>query len=81
MDIVLECPHCKMLFIMNKNELNCKIIRHAVFKENMCQINPHLSKKECDNLVANNLVIGCAKPSQIIKKEEENYIAVECDYI
>jgi hypothetical protein len=80
MDIVLECPHCKIFFIMNENELNCKIIRHAVFKKNMCQINPHLPKNECDDLVEKKLVIGCAKPSQIIIKKDK-YIAIECDYI
>ena len=80
MDIILECCHCKMFFIMNENELNCKIIRHAVFKKNMSQINPHLSKEECDELVKKNLVIGCAKPSRIVKNGE-TYEAIECDYI
>lgn len=80
MDIVLECPHCKLFFIMNVNELNCKIIRHAVFKNNMTQINPHLPKKECDDLITNDLIIGCAKPCQIIKKYNK-YVAIKCDYL
>lgn len=80
MDIILECHHCKMFFIINENELNCKIIRHAVFKKNMEQINPHLPKKECDELVANNLVIGCAGPSKIVKIGDK-YVATVCDYV
>ena len=82
MDVVLECPHCKMYFIINENDLNCRIIRHAVFKNTMTQINPHSSKKICDELVKNDKVIGCAKPSKIIKNENSStYMAVECDYI
>lgn len=80
MDIIFECPHCKDYFIINEKELNCRIIRHAVFKNNMTQINPHSSKKICDELVEKNLVIGCAKPSKIINNGK-SYIAVECDYI
>ncbi len=80
MDLIFECPHCKLQFMVNEKELNCRIFRHAVFKANMEQINPHLPKKECDELVEKDLVIGCAKPSQIIKKGDE-YVAIECDYI
>lgn len=72
-DIIFECHHCELFFT---------IIIHAVFKNNMSQINPHLPKKDCEELVVNNLVIGCAKPLQIVKKDNSNnYIAIKCDYI
>jgi len=80
MDITLECPHCKIPFIINEKDLNCCIVRHAVLKSNMQQINPHAPKAECDRLVAENLVLGCAKPVKIIKKKDE-YETVICDYI
>ena len=80
MDIYFICPHCTGSFIINEKDLNCMIVRHAVFKHNMEPINPHASKQICDDLVQNNLVIGCAKPIQIIKKEKE-YAAIECDYV
>ena len=80
MDIILECPHCKGAFIMNEKELNCMIVRHGALKANMEQINPHLPKVECDKLVQNNLVVGCAKPCKIIKNDNV-YVAIECDYI
>lgn len=81
MDIVFECPHCKDCFIMNEKELNCKIIRHAVFKNNLEQVNPHLPKSECDRLVSEELVLGCCKPSKIMQNEKNEYVAIECDYI
>lgn len=80
MDIVFECPHCKHIFVMNINELNCRIIRHAVFKNNFVQVNPHLSKEECDKLVKEDLVYGCCKPAKIIQNNDE-FVAIECDYI
>lgn len=80
MDIVLECPHCQIFFIVDKKDLNCMIFRHAVFKKNMEPINPHSPKKVCDDLVNKNLVIGCAKPIKIIQNND-TYEAIICDYI
>lgn len=79
-DHVFECPHCKLFFIMNEKEFNCRIIRHAVYKNNHIQINPHSSKEECDMLIEKNLVLGCAKPLKIVRSEE-SYVAEICDYI
>jgi hypothetical protein len=82
MDIVFECCHCKLLFIINENDLNCCIIRHASYKEDTTKpVNCHLSKVECDKLVENDLVVGCCKPLKIIKNDDNTYSAIECDYI
>lgn len=81
MDIIFECPHCLTYFVMNEKEFNCRIIRHAVLKDSMIQINPHAPKTECDELVAKNLIVGCAKPLKIVNKSEGEYIVVECDYL
>ncbi len=59
---VIECPHCHDKILINKKELNCKIFRHGVYKDNLKQINPHESKRECDRLFNNNLIYGCGKP-------------------
>ena len=80
MNILFKCPHCEHYFIMNINELNCRIIRHAVYKNNFRQVNPHLSKQQCDLLVQDDLVYGCCKPVKITQNDNE-YSAVECDYI
>ena len=81
MDIVFECPNCKSPFLVNEKDFNCKILRHAVFKNTLKEINPHSSKIECDKLIADDLVFGCAKPLTIVKNDKNKYIVTECDYI
>ena len=72
----LVCPHCGGDVIVHPNELHCKIFRHAVYKANNEQINPHMPKSECDSLAAGGLIHGCGKPFKV-----ENNQAVACDYI
>ena len=81
LNLLLKCPHCDDF--VEIIEINCAIFRHGIFKDNLQQINPHLSKIECDNLINNNLIYGCGKPFQIIKKENQNdtYELIICDYI
>lgn len=67
------CPHCDGEIVII--EMNCRIFRHAVFK-NGIQLNPHASKEECDRVVKENLVYGCAKPFQI-----KDGKIIKCDYI
>ena len=74
---IIECPHCKLDVVIYKNELNCRIFRHAVYKHNGEQVNPHLNKNECDKLVETDQVYGCCKPFLL---NEENKAEV-CDYI
>ena len=74
----VKCPHCNNYVIIE--QVNCAIFRHGIFKKNMLQINPHLSKLECDKLIDNNLIYGCGKPFKI-EKINNIWIAIECDYI
>ena len=76
----MKCPHCNDDIIVHKNELNCKIFRHGVYKSNMEQINPHLGKDLCDRLKHDDMIYGCSKPFQIIEKHNKYYIII-CDYI
>jgi hypothetical protein len=80
MDIELKCPHCDEYFVVNTSQINCTIFRHAVYRSNMEPINPHENKENCDNMVTNNLVYGCAKPFRIIN-QNNIYITEICDYI
>ncbi len=82
-EILLPCPHCGYLFITTKLTICCAIYRHAVLKTTMQQINPHATKEECDRLVEENAVFGCAKPFRVIKKDNsaDEYEAIICDYI
>ena len=81
MDIVFKCKHCNEEFIINTTEFNCRIIRHAVLKSNLQQINPHESKDNCDSLFNNNLIFGCGKPLIIVDKNDNTYDVEICGYI
>ena len=74
------CPHCDCHLVVHRNEINCSIFRHAVYKHNMQQINPHESKENCDKLIQEDKVFGCGKPFKIIT-EENKYQIIICDYI
>lgn len=80
-DIFLQCPSCGDIFMTTEKTINCSIYRHAIFKNNMQQLNPHASKEECDRVIKENLVFGCAKPFKVIKNNENKYETVVCDYI
>jgi len=81
MEIYVYCPHCNILILIYKNEINCSIFRHGVMKNNMQQIDPHLPKEECDRLAKDGLIIGCGKPFRLVTNKEEEYTAIKCDYI
>ena len=79
-NIFIKCPHCGIMIQIFEKELNCKIFRHGTYKKTFKQIDPHLKKAACDNLVKKGLIYGCGKPFKLIKKES-NYIVEVCDYI
>ena len=74
----INCPHCNITIEII--ELNCKIFRCGIFKNNLKQIDPHLSKNKCDELINNNLIYGCGKPFKVDIINNE-YISIICDYI
>ena len=75
--IIVECPHCHETIQLFKNDFNCKIFRHGVYKSNYNQIDPHLVKNECEKLKNNNEIFGCGKPFKLINENE----IIKCDYI
>lgn len=74
------CPHPECLgpVLVKRNEVNCKIFRHAVFKSTNKQVNPHLPKEKCDELLQKDLIYGCCKPFLL---DIENDKVEICDYI
>jgi hypothetical protein len=76
---VFNCPHCSVEIIVAKNELNCHIFRHAIYKNTYEQVNPHLPLLECQKLLDNDMVYGCCKPFEIINRDNKMF-AVKCDY-
>lgn len=79
-DLELICPHCNETFIVSKKDINCAIFRHAVYRNNMNPINPHMKQEECENLLNRGEVYGCAKPFKIVMKNGI-YTTEICDYI
>jgi hypothetical protein len=75
-----RCPHCGGGVEVLVREVNCKIFRHAVYIKNGQQIGPHTKKHECDRLVREGLVRGCAKPFRLNRNGPNWYVEV-CDYI
>lgn len=63
---VFECPHCNLLVQVKEKDLRCKIFRHAVYKANNKPIKPHAPQADCERLLAQNLVYGCAKPFRLV---------------
>jgi hypothetical protein len=80
--ILVLCPHCSQLIEIV--ELNCRIFRCGIYRQNGFQIPPHLPKIECDRLAENGSIYGCGKPFRVEMVElesEKKYIAIICDYI
>jgi hypothetical protein len=79
MDKIITCPNCDELIIIH--ELNCCIFRHGSIKETGEQIDPHLSKEICEELVKTDKIYGCGKPFKIIVLENGSWNIEKCDYI
>ena len=77
---IFNCPQCNSEIIVHKNDLQCQIFRHAVYKHNYEQVNPHLTKELCDILIEKDMVYGCCKPFRI-KSINNIMYALICDYI
>jgi len=78
--IIYHCPYedCKLLCVVYKNDLNCHIFRCGYNKITNQQIPQHLPKIECDKLLNNTDIIGCARPYRFKLNEITPII---CDYI
>lgn len=75
-----NCPHCYRDIEVKKNQLNCKIFRCGIYKNNFKPIGPHTKKPECDRLVQQDLIYGCGKPFKFVTKDGINSIEI-CGYI
>lgn len=63
------CPQCQGSVLVGHNEVNCNIFRHASYIKDGKPIGPHTPKAQCETLVAENKVLGCAKPFWFDGKE------------
>ena len=78
---IVSCPHCNGLVTVLYKQINCKIFRHGILRENGKQIEPHLSLDKCDQLIKENKIWGCGKPFQLTMDASDNYYAIICEYI
>lgn len=78
---IFDCPNCQENVIVHKNETNCKIFRHGVFKDSGQQIHPHLPRHICERLKSIDKIYGCGKPFRIELDVSSNIHAYICDYI
>lgn len=72
--MIVICPNCDNYIEIL--ELNCCIFRHGVYKVSKQQINPHSPKDVIEQLIKDDLILGCGKPFKIV-----NGLAVVCEYI
>lgn len=77
---IFTCPHCGLYIQVHKDEINCRIFRHAIYKNNFLQINPHTSEDECNKLKETGQVYGCTKPFMLVKYNDQ-YMVQICGYI
>jgi hypothetical protein len=75
--LIIECPHCFDQIFIYKNEINCRIFRHGVYKNTGMNMNPHENKNECDRLYMNDEIYGCGKPFKLDNDDKP----VICEYI
>ena len=75
-----QCPHCMEWTQVHKNDINCRIFRHAVYRSNGQPINPHTKKEICDLLRLTNKIFGCGKPFRLVP-DGRGFDVEICDYI
>jgi hypothetical protein len=81
MSFVVSCPYCDEFILIYEKDTNCLVFRHGIYKNSFRQIDPHLSKPECERLVSNDLIYGCAGPFMIHMETGNHWVARKCGYI
>lgn len=77
---LFSCPHCNIYIQVKKKNFNCKIFRCGIYKKTFKQINPHMKKEKCEELIKKYIIYGCGKPFKIISKNKK-YNTIKCGYI
>ena len=65
MSLLFVCPTCNIMIEITA--LNCGIFRCGIYKDDGLQINPHMSKEECNKIKDD--IYGCGNPFQIINNK------------
>jgi hypothetical protein len=80
---LLSCPYCNIT--IEVAEINCAIFRCGIYKNIIDanygkQIDPHLSKNDCDALKKEDKIWGCGRPFKFINVNGLSQL-IQCDYI
>lgn len=78
--LVFACPHCRLLVLVHKADVNCAIFRHAAYKGTGAQIPPHAPQSLCEDVVRMGAVDGCALPFRLVQRANA-WVAETCDYV
>jgi hypothetical protein len=79
MEKIIICPHCDDFILIE--ELNCAIFRHAIMIDTGQQIDSHLPKKECEQLLKESKIYGCSNPFKITILKDGTWNIEKCDFI
>lgn len=55
----IQCPYCSGFISINKKDIKCKLFLHAVLIKTGKNINPHISKNKCEQLIKSAKIFGC----------------------
>jgi hypothetical protein len=74
--LTCHCPYSDCNIAIEVAEINCAIFRCGIYKHSGKQIDPHLSKEECDRIKKEDKIWGCGRPFKLV-----NGKLIECNYI
>ena len=77
--LTCHCPYPDCNIMIEVVEINCAIFRCGVYKnvtDYGKQIDPHLSKQECDRIKKEDKIWGCGRPFKLVDGK-----LIECEYI
>lgn len=76
-----NCPHCDGGILVQWQDINCKIFRHAVYSHGAQKgnpINPHETQSNIEKLIDQNEIYGCGKPITMSGDCKQVHA---CDYV
>jgi len=73
--LICHCPYPDCNIGIEIIEINCAIFRCGIYKDGK-QIDPHLSKEQCDKLKIEDKIWGCGRPFKLV-----DGALIKCEYI
>lgn len=88
-DVFVTCPHCGGGAVVAVKHINCAIFRHGAFQPPAGRqreaepkpLPPHATQAQCEAWLAAGIVMGCARPFQLVKGADGAWSSQACAYI